>query len=280
MITAIFLVLLLAGGSILFFNYLRWRRWAGVREIILPKIEQASVKEYSVFDLNALIINQNKVLSQLQGLDSQPLLKLTIAGGVMALLTLISLSGIAELSVISIMLSAFVTLLLFIFIPGFALRMMVMTKIKRMTDALPYCIDLMAVALQSGMTAESAIKFISTRIDKIDIHLCELFSYLSRRAEISGLEEALMQIYHAVNITEVRMFCSNLQQSVHYGTSIYENFIELAKDMRELTLLETEEKVGKLSAKISIPLIVFIMLPVTVLVAAPGILRVLKNGIF
>lgn len=75
------------------------------------------------------------------------------------------------------------------------------------------------------------------------------------------------------------MFCSCLLQSVHYGASLYEALSELAKDMREMQLLQVEEKIGKLSAKMSVPLVLFIMFHIVILIISPSLLRILQNGI-
>ncbi|HDR1493492.1 TPA: type II secretion system F family protein, partial [Pasteurella multocida] len=48
-------------------------------------------------------------------------------------------------------------------------------------------------------------------------------------------------------------------------------------DIREIQLLIIEEKLGTLSAKMSIPLILFIMFPIIILILAPGIMRVFPN---
>ena len=76
----------------------------------------------------------------------------------------------------------------------------------------------------------------------------------------------------------MRSFVFSLTQSIKYGTSIQYALETLAKDIREVQVLELEEKVGKLSAKMSIPLILFIMFPVVILITAPGIMRMMANA--
>ena len=77
--------------------------------------------------------------------------------------------------------------------------------------------------------------------------------------------------------TEIRMFCTVLQQSLNFGSSIYPQLIQLSSDIRELQLLAIEEKLGTLSAKMSIPLIIFIMFPIIILILAPGVMRAFPN---
>ncbi|NOI26317.1 hypothetical protein F0243_24565 [Vibrio mediterranei] len=59
------------------------------------------------------------------------------------------------------------------------------------------------------------------------------------------------------------------------GSSIYDILIDLAEDIRATSNLELEEKIGKLSAKMSIPLILLIMMPIVILIIAPGLMRLM-----
>lgn len=49
-------------------------------------------------------------------------------------------------------------------------------------------------------------------------------------------------------------------------------------EMRELQLLKTEEMIGKISAKMSVPLILFFMFPIVIIIAAPGMMRFMARG--
>jgi Flp pilus assembly protein TadB len=95
---------------------------------------------------------------------------------------------------------------------------------------------------------------------------------------VVGLEQALEELYQRVPSNEMRSFVMTLNQSLQYGTSIYGVLTTLSADIREVQLLQVEEKIGQLAAKMSIPLIVFIMVPIVILIAAPGIMRMLANA--
>ncbi|WP_231877687.1 type II secretion system F family protein [Erwinia sp. ErVv1] len=216
----------------------------------------------------------------LQRLDQSPASKLKILASIGAVVLLINMLGITSFTMKDIAMQMVLLLVVIIVTPALLQKPALSTRRKLMTDALPYLIDLLAVCVQAGMTVEHAIKFIARHSDNIDPNLTSLMQQLTKHAEVSGLEEALMDLYRSVDLTEMRMFCSSLQQSVHYGTSLYDNLIELSRDMREMQLLRSEEQIGKLSARMSVPLILFIMFPIIVLIAAPGILRIFKNAVF
>lgn len=250
------------------------------RKIIDVREDAYGKNTASLFDYKAVIIENSPILILLQKIETSITLKLRIClgfGGVLLLGKILTFINIEMKGLAMCMLLIFVIVIV---LPAMIMKPIITTRIKVMLDALPYFIDLIAVCIQSGMTVESAIKFIAQHADELDKNLATLMSYLIKRAEVSGLEEGLLDLYRSMDMTEMRMFCSTLLQSVHYGTSLYENLMELSKDIRELQLLDSEEKIGKLSAKMSVPLILFIMFPITVLIAAPGILRILKNALF
>jgi tight adherence protein C len=141
---------------------------------------------------------------------------------------------------------------------------------------LPYLLDLMAVCVQSGMTIEASISYLSQEIATFDRDLSYLLTQVDERARIVGLEQALDEMYRRVPSSEMRSFVMTLNQSLNYGSSIYQVLTTLSADIRAVHFLQIEEKSGKLAAKMSIPLILFIMIPIVILIAGPGIMRILK----
>lgn len=275
-----YLVMVLLGIFMVLLAIRHQQYWKKQREIVAPKAEGKQQNQYSTIDYRALIISNSRWLTLLNDLEKSLPLKARICGVIGGALLVLNIIG-----VFSISMKALAMIMLFIFmivlvLPAMMLNPAINTRIKLMLDALPYFVDLIAVCVQAGMTVESSVKFIAERSADLDKNLADLMSHLVKRAEVSGLEEGLMDLYRSMDMTEIRMFCATLQQSVHYGTSLYENLMELSKDIRDMQLLSSEEKIGKLSAKMSVPLILFIMFPITILIAAPGILRIMQNAHF
>ena len=153
------------------------------------------------------------------------------------------------------------------------------TKALRISisNKLPYLIDLLAVCVQTGMTIEAAMTYLSREMKSFDKDLGFLLTKTNDRTQIVGLEVALKELYERVPTNEMRSFIMTLNQSLQYGTSIYDVLTTLSFEIREVQMLGLEEKIGKLAAKMSIPLILFIMIPVVILIAAPGVMRMLYD---
>jgi len=163
-----------------------------------------------------------------------------------------------------------------IVVPDMVLASKKRTVERNVGRELPYLIDLMAVCVQTGMTLESALAYLADELQGFDKHLAFHIKKTAERARLTGLESALTELAVRINTQEVRSFTFTLLQSLQHGSSIYQVLITLSKDIREVQMLETEEKIGSLSAKMSVPLIIFIMMPIVILIIAPGVMRLMQ----
>ncbi|CNH46248.1 type II secretion system F family protein [Yersinia pekkanenii] len=163
-----------------------------------------------------------------------------------------------------------------IYLPRIVIKNIVSKKIKCLLQSLPFFIDITAACVQSGMTIDSALSYSTKKFQLINTDLSLIMSKITKRAEINGLESAIKEFQQCSNETEIKMFCSALQYSISFGSTVYDQLIKLSQDMREMQLLVTEEKNSKLATKMMFPLFVFILIPFVVLVISPSVLELLK----
>jgi tight adherence protein C len=171
-----------------------------------------------------------------------------------------------------------VWLILILVLPDTYLAIKAKALTRSISSRLPYLLDVMAVCVQTGMTIEAAIRYLSKEMAAFDKDISYLLVKVNDRASLVGMQTALEELYERVPSNEMRSFVMTLSQSMHYGTSIYSVLTTLAADIREVQILYIEEQIGKLAAKMSVPLILFIMLPIVILVAAPGVMRMLMHA--
>ena len=206
-------------------------------------------------ELELLLINNNPLLKALGIIDKNIKLKLAIMTLVFFVYYLF-LGRDAE--GFSLIISCLLIFIGIIIVPGFLTGFVLKSKTKKIMNDLTSFIDLVAVNVQTGVSIEAALKQVATDFKKLMSH-------------------ALQDLAISLPTTEIRMFCTVMQQSLNFGSSIYDQLIQLSSDIRELQLLTIEEKLGTLSAKMSVPLILFIMFPIIILILAPGVLRVFPN---
>lgn len=199
----------------------------------------------------------------------------------MKLLVTLLLSGLYYLYAVkndsNFVIGLSIILVFIIVIPGILTNAILKAKVKKIMVDLPGFIDLVAVNVQTGISIDAALKQVAIDFKKLNPDLTYVMLRIIRKSELTGLSQALQDFSIPLPTTEIRMFCTVLQQSLNFGSSIYSHLIQLSADIREIQLLIIEEKLGTLSAKMSIPLILFIMFPIIILILAPGIMRVFPN---
>ncbi|GAM61487.1 type II/IV secretion system protein tadC [Vibrio ishigakensis] len=150
--------------------------------------------------------------------------------------------------------------------------------IEKNSRQLPYMLDMMSVCIQTGMTLEASFRYLGDELKSFDKDLCYQIRKTSDAAEVKGMEAALADLTKRVPTPQVRSFALTLTQNIQYGTSVAPVLSDLAEDFRNEQILVMEEKIGKLAAKMSAPLILFIMFPIVILILAPGITRMMTGN--
>ncbi|CNI10359.1 putative tight adherance operon protein [Yersinia frederiksenii] len=162
-----------------------------------------------------------------------------------------------------------------LYLPKILIKNIIRKRTEYILKSLPFFIDITAACVQSGMTIDSSLNYAAKKFKLINSDLSLIMIKMTKRAEINGLESAIKELHQCSSTVEIRMFCSALQYSISFGSSVYDQLIKLSQDMREMQLLVIEEKISKLSTKLTLPLFLFILIPFIVLVISPSILEIL-----
>ena len=163
--------------------------------------------------------------------------------------------------------------------PDLLLKSMQERRNRKVSGQLPYLLDLMAVCVQTGMTLEAALAYLGQELEEFDRDLAWVMRYTDNRSRVIGLRAALDDLATHFPSNEMRSFVNTLSQNLHHGSSIYDILVALSVNIREIQLLDMEERVGKLAAKMSVPLILLIMFPIVILITAPGVMRLMSHGL-
>ncbi len=175
----------------------------------------------------------------------------------------------------NILIVGVIMLIMMLFLPKYIVKNIITSRNKSLLKSLPFFIDITAACVQSGMTIDSSLSYTAKKFELINADLSLIMLKVTRRAEINGLESAIKEFHQSSTELEIRMFCSALQYSISFGATVYEQLIKLSQDIREMQLLVTEEKISKLTAKLTIPLFLFILIPFIILVISPSVLELL-----
>lgn len=236
-------------------------------------LSKDDLSEQNIASVEKLLRKSSKVITFSALLDKNVMAKAIVVITVTIILILANKLQLIEFSTTTIGMIVMVVMICVIILPNIIKNKAIAGRIKRISNDLPFIIDMMAVCVQSGMTIEKSMRYLADNTGNINTDIAALLDRAMMKAEVSGIASALDLLYEEVPSAEVRMFCSTLQQSIKYGSSVYTVLLELSKEIREMQLLQTEEKISSLAAKMTIPMILFIMMPILAMVAGPGMVR-------
>ncbi|PAF43368.1 type II secretion system F family protein [Helicobacter sp. 11S03491-1] len=224
-----------------------------------------------------ILEKSDTLLKNIRLYDENIILKILCAFGVFIFFYFINLIFSLQISQAFLGIIGIFSILISFLLPSYLQKFIVESRIQKISKNIPMFVDLLAICVQSGMNIEGAIKFLEGSISQINKGFAPFLNRIILKSEISGLQTAIDDLQKELPSTEISMMCTTLKQSLKYGSAIYETLMHLSMEIRELELLKTEEAIGKLSAKMSIPLILFFMFPVIIIIAAPGVMKVLEG---
>lgn len=130
---------------------------------------------------------------------------------------------------------------------------------REYSDGFPDLLDLLVASVEAGLSLDAAVtrvtQELARRYPHLTIHL--RFLVLELRAGKSR-KDAWAAFADRLGIDDARQLATMLRQAEEMGTSLGETLTVFSQDMRSKRMLRAEEKALALSAKLTVPLILFI----------------------
>lgn len=147
-----------------------------------------------------------------------------------------------------------------------------------LVDGFPDALDLMVVCVEAGLGLDQAMNRVGLEIKTGHKDLGEEFSLLNLelRAGLSR-EQALRNLVQRTDLDDIRSLVALLIQTDRFGTSIGQALRVHSDSMRMTRRMKAEEKAAQLAVKLMIPLILFIFPSLMVVIAGPGVIRLMRN---
>lgn len=160
--------------------------------------------------------------------------------------------------------------------PRIYLAHLIKRRQKNIEFELPYVIDLLSLAIESGLDLTGGIAKVVEKSRNTDI-VVEFKMFLADTKVGKSLEEALAEMAERVRVLSFFSFVSSLIQAQRLGAEIGPTLRVQAEQMRYQRMIQAEERVNKLPVKLLIPLVFFIFPSISVLLIGPALLQVHEN---
>ncbi|ODT88581.1 type II secretion system F family protein [Phenylobacterium sp. SCN 70-31] len=166
--------------------------------------------------------------------------------------------------------------------PEMVLKSRKATREREYADGFPDLLDLLVASVEAGLSLDAAVTRVTEELDRrypqLTIHL--RFLVLELRAG-RARKDAWSAFADRLGIDDARALATMLRQAEEMGTSLGETLSVFSADMRAKRMLRAEEKALGLSAKLTVPLILFIfpaLLGALMLPAVARLIRVFGEG--
>jgi tight adherence protein C len=130
---------------------------------------------------------------------------------------------------------------------------------REYADGFPDLLDLLVASVEAGLSLDASVTRVTDELDRrypnLTIHLRMLV--LELRAG-RARKDAWSAFADRLGIDDARSLATMLRQAEEMGTSLGETLSVFSQDMRAKRMLRAEEKALALSAKLTVPLILFI----------------------
>jgi tight adherence protein C len=162
------------------------------------------------------------------------------------------------------------------YLPNIFISNLIQRRQKSIKRVFPDSLDLLLICVQAGMSIESAMNKVAAEIGSRSLELAEEFSVTT--AELSYLPErrqAYENLGKRTGLAVVRAVGTSLIQAERYGTAIGQALRVLAKESRDMRMLEAEKKAAALPPKLTVPMILFFLPVLFIVILGPAFIQVM-----
>ena len=176
------------------------------------------------------------------------------------------------------LLFAFIAMFVGSLLPEQYLRQRADAVAREIARTIPDAIDLLVICLESGMTIDRAFKRVGGELGEVAPDLSRELTATEAELQLMPERERVFEaLVQRVPIREMEQLVLTLVQAERFGSPVAPTLRQLAADTRQMQQLELEERLGRVPARMGLPLMLLIMFPLVVLIAAPPVISLMRN---
>lgn len=158
--------------------------------------------------------------------------------------------------------------------PEWVLKHRKTSREREYSEGFPDLLDLLVASVEAGLSLDAAVSRVTEELERryptLTVHL--RFLVLELRAG-RARKDAWSAFADRLGIDDARALATMLRQAEDMGTSLGDTLSVFSTDMRQKRMLRAEEKALGLSAKLTVPLILFIFPALLGALMLPAIAR-------
>lgn len=140
--------------------------------------------------------------------------------------------------------------------------------------ALPDALDLLVICTNAGLGLNAAIERVAYELAYVAPALSDELSLTATELRLSSdTESVLNRLAARVGVESMRSLVTTFLQARQYGTPITQALRVLARSERTARMMRLEEQAARLSVKMTLPMLLFILPTVLIIGAGPALIN-------
>ncbi|MGH7964302.1 MAG: type II secretion system F family protein [Candidatus Binatia bacterium] len=185
-----------------------------------------------------------------------------------------SLPGLADQRLLLVL---FAACTLGYLMPKFILRILVKARKRRLAREVPVFVDLLRVFFDVGLGTDQALVAIAGENKRVLPDLSDEIEVVLRQVAVGGERaQAMREMARVLDVPELTDMVALLGQIDQYGGSVQQPILQFAELLQDRRRTELQEKVTKLSAKMTIVMVLFMFPALMIISAGPGFLATIR----
>lgn len=161
------------------------------------------------------------------------------------------------------------------FAPELWLRSRTDARQTAITDALPPTLDLLVTCMEAGLGLEQAIARVTREVAHSDPEMSEELGIVVGEIRAGlGVPEAFRKLADRVTSEDMRNLAQVVGQAAQLGAALGRTMREYAHSARRRRTLGLEEKAGKITAALTLPLTLCLMPAALIIMLGPAIVMI------
>ena len=161
--------------------------------------------------------------------------------------------------------------------PKFFLRSRANARQQAIEDAVPPAMDLLEACIEAGLGLEQALARVAAELVESEPEIAdELALVVAELRAGMSLSGAFRKLSDRVGVEELRTLCSVIIQASTLGAPLSKTLKDFSQNARKRRSLTLEEKAGKITAGLTLPLTICLLPSAILVVLGPAVVSVLE----
>jgi len=165
-----------------------------------------------------------------------------------------------------------------VLLPRFWLSVRTSNRREGIQHALASTLDLLVTCMEAGLGLEQALDRVGQELAHSEPQMSdELAITINEMRAGIPVAQAFRKLAQRVNLEEMHMLCGVIIQSASLGASIGSMLRQYAASWRTQRMLDLEEKAGKMTASLTLPLTLCLLPSAILAMLGPAVIVVMRN---